>query len=117
MNIALWIVQGLLALMFIVTGSMKAFQFEKAKAKLPWIKDSLRGLVTFIGVSEVLGGVGLILPLAIGVAPSLTPIAAIALAVVMLLGAGFHAKRQEYKGAGMNIIFIALAVFVALGRF
>ncbi|NOU97419.1 hypothetical protein GC093_29940 [Paenibacillus sp. LMG 31456] len=67
MNIALWIVQGLLALMFITAGTMKAFQYEKAKTSLPWVKDSSKGLVTFIGVSELLGGLGLILPQATGV--------------------------------------------------
>lgn len=56
MNIALWIVQGLLALMFISAGLTKAFQYNKAKAKLPWVKDSSKGLVTFIGLSELLGG-------------------------------------------------------------
>ncbi len=116
MNIALWIVQGLLALMFIFAGMTKAFQYEKAKASMPWVKDSSKGLVTFIGVSELLGGLGLIIPLATGVVPYLTPISAIALAVVMLLAAGFHAKRKEYQGIVMNIILLALAVFVAIGR-
>jgi len=116
MNIALWIVQGLLALLFISVGSVKTFQFEKAKATLPWVKDSLKGLVTFIGVSELLGGIGLIVPLATGIMPSLTPIAAIGLAVIMFLGGAFHAKLKEYKGVVMNIILLALTVFVALGR-
>ncbi|MNI25808.1 hypothetical protein D3C73_794840 [compost metagenome] len=117
MNIALWIVQGLLALMFLSAGMMKAFQYEKAKATLPWVKDSSKGFVTFIGLSELLGGLGLIIPYAIGVIPSLTPIAALALAVVMLLAAVFHAKRKEYQGIAMNIILLALTVFVAIGRF
>ncbi|WP_136605312.1 DoxX family protein [Paenibacillus dokdonensis] len=117
MNIALWIVQGLLGFMFIFAGSMKAFQYEKAQASLPWVKEYSKGLVTFIGISELLGGLGLIIPQATGILPILTPIAAIALAIVMVLAAGFHAKRKEYQGIGMNIILLALAVFVAIGRF
>ncbi|MCR8657694.1 DoxX family protein [Paenibacillus endoradicis] len=117
MNIALWIVQGLLALMFIGAGSTKAFQYEKAKTSLPWVKDYSRGYVAFIGISEVLGGIGLIVPYATGIAPVLTSIAAIALAVVMVFAAVFHAKRKEYSGLVMNIILLALAVFVAIGRF
>ena len=81
------------------------------------MKDSSKGLVTFIGVAELLGGLGLILPYATGIMPSLTPIAAIALAVIMLLAAGFHAKRKEYPGIVMNLILLVLAVFVVIGRF
>jgi len=117
MNVALWIVQGLLALMFLPAGMMKAFQYEKAKATMPWAKDSSKGLVNFIGVAELLGGLGLIIPWATGIAPALTPIAGASLALVMLLAAIFHARRGEYKAIGMNVVVLALALFVAIGRF
>lgn len=116
MNIALWIAQGVLALAFIMAGSMKAFQYEKAKAGMPWVKDSSKGLVTFIGVSELLGGLGLILPHATGIAPSLTPIAAFALGLIMVLAVILHAKRNENQAIGMNILFLAILLFVAFGR-
>ncbi|MEH7013904.1 DoxX family protein [Neobacillus niacini] len=116
MNISLWVTQIILGLAFIMFGSMKAFQYEKAKASLPWVKDSAKGLVTYIGVAELLGGVGLILPNATGITPFLTPIAALGLGVIMILGAGFQAKRKENQAIGMNIIFLALAIFVAIGR-
>ncbi|MFC5702678.1 DoxX family protein [Cohnella faecalis] len=116
MNIALWIAQGILGLIFIMAGMMKAFQYEKAKEGMPWVKEYSKGLVIFIGLSELLGGLGVILPYATGVAPSLTPIAAIALGIVMILAAGFHAKRKENQAIGMNILFLALAIFVAVGR-
>ncbi|MEJ1715093.1 DoxX family protein, partial [Escherichia coli] len=74
MNIALWIVQILLALMFLMAGSTKAFSYEKAKTSLPWVKDSSKGLVSLIGLAELLGGIGLILPYSLGIAPILTPI-------------------------------------------
>jgi DoxX. len=117
MNIALWIAQGLLALMFIPAGVMKTFQIDKVKATMPWAKDASKGFVAFVGLSELLGGLGLILPWAVDIAPVLTPVAAIGIAVIMLFAAVFHARRAEYSGIGMNIIMLALAVFVAIGRF
>ena len=116
MNIALWVVQIILGLAFIMFGSMKAFQYEKAKASMPWVNDSNKGLVTFIGVAELLGGVGLILPYAVGIAPFLTSIGALGLGIIMILAAVFHARRKENGAIGMNIIFLALAMFVAIGR-
>src|SRR5262249_33633424 len=61
MNIALWIVQVLLGGMFLMAGVMKAFQYERAKASLSWVKTVPRSLTTFSGISELLGGLGLLL--------------------------------------------------------
>lgn len=116
MNTTLWVVQIILGLAFIIFGAMKALQYEKAKASLPWVKDSSKGMVTFIGVTELLGGLGLILPSATGIVPILTPIAALGLGLVMILAAGLHVKRKENQAIGMNIILLALAIFVAIGR-
>lgn len=116
MSIALWAVQILLALMFLMAGSTKAFQYEKAKTSLPWVNDYSRGYVGFIGIAEVLGALGLILPALTGIIPILTPIAAIGLALTMIFAAIFHSKRKEYQGIGMNIILLLLALFVAYGR-
>jgi uncharacterized membrane protein YphA (DoxX/SURF4 family) len=114
MNIALWIVQGILGLAFIMIGSMKVFRNEKAKAGMPWAS---KGFIIFIGVSEILGALGLILPFATGIVPTLTPIAAIALGVIMVLATGYHAKKKENKAIGMTIIFLVLLIYVAIGRF
>ncbi|MGO4537729.1 DoxX family protein [Paenibacillus sp. 2TAB19] len=117
MNIALWIVSGLAALGFIYSGSLKAFQYEKAKASWGWVKDVSKGFVVFIGLAELLGAVGIILPQALNVVPVWTPIAATALAAVVLFGALLHVNRKEYREIGVNIVFFALAVIVAIGRF
>ena len=117
MNIALWIVQVLLAGMFLMAGVMKAFQYERAKASLPWVKDVPRGLTTFIGVSELLGGLGLLLPAITGILPWLTPLAGAGLALVMILAIGFHAWRREPPAIGFNAVLLILAAFVAYGRF
>jgi uncharacterized membrane protein YphA (DoxX/SURF4 family) len=117
MNIALWIVQVLLGGMFLMAGVMKAFQYERAKASLFWVKDVPRGLVTFIGISELLGGLGLLLPAITGILPWLTPLAGVGLALIMLLAIGFHASRREAQAIGFNAVLLVLAAFVAYGRF
>lgn len=116
MNITLWVIQGLLATMFIMAGMMKAFQYEKAKEKLPWVKDVSKNLITFIGISELFGGIGLIAPQATGILPILTPVAAIGLSVIMLLAAQFHVSRKERPGVITNLVILVLAAFVAYGR-
>ena len=115
MNIALWIIQGLLALMFIGAGATK-LQYEKAKKILPWVSNYSKVYVAFIGIVEVLGGIGLILPISLGIAPVLTTLAAIGILLIMVFAAIFHVKRGEYKAIGTNIIVIALALFVIIGR-
>ncbi|AZN38797.1 DoxX family protein [Paenibacillus albus] len=117
MNITLWIVQGLAVLAFAYGGWLKAVQYEKARAEWGWVSSVPRAFVVLIGVAELIGVVGLIVPQATGIAPIWTPIAATALAVVVLLGALLHLVRKEYREVGVNAVFIALAVIVAIGRF
>src|SRR3954464_336473 len=104
MNIVLWITQILLAGVFIMAGTMKTFQYERAKATLPWVKNTPRGLVTFIGVSELLGGVGLLLPALTGILPWLTPLAAVGLGIIMVLAIGFHSTRREVPSIAFNVL-------------
>src|SRR5215207_4012522 len=109
MNIALWIVQVLLGGMFMMAGVMKGFQYERAKASLFWVKDVPRRLVTFIGISELLGGLGLLLPAITGILPWLIPLAGAGLALVMILAIGFHASRREAQAIGFNAVLLVLA--------
>jgi uncharacterized membrane protein YphA (DoxX/SURF4 family) len=99
-----------------MAGSMKTFQYEKAKAQMKWVNAVPRGLVTFVGIVEILGAVGLILPALTGILPVLTPLAAVGLVIVMLLASGFHATRGEYQGVVANLILFALSAFVVYGR-
>lgn len=116
-NISLWIAQGLLAAMFIMAGSMKAMQPIEALAEmLPWATEVPSTLVRFIGISELLGGTGLLLPSIFRIKPSLTVWAAIGLAIVQVLAAGFHGSRGETEVIGMNVMLIAIAAFIAWGR-
>jgi len=116
LNIVLWVVQAILAAMFLMAGVMKALQYERAKASLPWVKDVSKGLVTFIGVSELLGGLGILLPWLTGILPWLTPLAAAGLALIMLLAIIFHARRGESSAIIFNVVLLVLAAFVAYGR-
>jgi uncharacterized membrane protein YphA (DoxX/SURF4 family) len=118
MYVALWIVQAVLAVAFVAAGVMKSTQpKEKLQPNLPWVEDFALGTIRLIGVAELLGGIGLILPAVTGIAPILTPIAAACLAFVMVLAAVTHIRRKEPSGVVVNTVLFALAVFVAWGRF
>jgi uncharacterized membrane protein YphA (DoxX/SURF4 family) len=115
MKIALWIVQVLLALVFIMSGSMKLFAFDQYAAMAPELAGQ-RGLVTFIGLAELAGAAGLILPRLTGIVPVLTTWAASGLATIMVLATGFHLLRGEVSHAVVTVILLALASFVIYGR-
>ncbi len=115
MKIASWIVQVLLALVFIASGSMKLFAFDQFAASAPALADQ-RALVTFIGIAELGGAIGLILPALTGIFPVLTTWAAVGLATIMVLATGFHLSRGEVSHAVVTVILLALAVFVIFAR-
>ncbi|MFK8046690.1 MAG: DoxX family protein [Crocinitomicaceae bacterium] len=116
-NISLWVVQGLLAALFIMAGLTKIFQpVEALIESLPWVADTSIELVRFIGVSELLGGIGIILPSLLKIKPLLATKAAFGLALVMILAAAFHGSRGEFGAIGANLVFAALCIFVAWGR-
>jgi putative oxidoreductase len=115
MRTALWIVQILLALVFLVSGSMKLFAFSQYAQMAPALADQ-RGLVTFIGICEYAGAAGLILPALTGIMPVLTTWAAVGLATIMVLATGFHLSRGEVSHAVVTITLLVLASFVIFGR-
>ncbi|HEU5100878.1 MAG TPA: DoxX family protein [Roseiflexaceae bacterium] len=79
--------------------------------------DLPAGLRIFIGVVEILGAIGAIVPPLVNVLPILAPIAAAGLAIVMVLAAVYHIPRRENPNIVLNLVLVALAVFVAYGRF
>ena len=119
MNVVLWIVAGLLAVAFLTSGLMKLSQPKKklADSGMGWTEDFSDGAVKGIGALEVLGALGLILPAVFDVATVLVPIAATGLALVMLGAAVTHARRRENQMIVVNVVMLALAAFVAWGRF
>lgn len=84
---------------------------------MPAMADLSPSTVKLTGLAETLGALGLILPAATGIAPVLTPIAASALAVVMLLAAVTHARRREPSAIAVNAVLFALLGVVAWARF
>jgi uncharacterized membrane protein YphA (DoxX/SURF4 family) len=118
MNTALWIVQGLLAAMFAFAGTTKLTQpKEKLEKQFPWVVEVSMGMVRFIGLSELLGAIGLIVPWVTGIIPVLTPVAAIGFCIIMVLATNMiHWKKKEYQSIAMNVVLFLLAAFVAYGR-
>jgi uncharacterized membrane protein len=117
MNIALWLLQGILAAFFLAIGSMKVFNYEKFKAQ-GGPDAPAKGLSAFVGVSEIAGALGLVVPWATGVLAVLTPSAAAALGLVMILALGYHARHGHpaVKMVPASILLV-LTSFVAWGRF
>lgn len=117
LNISLWIAQIILAGMFIMAGTMKSSQpIEVLGQSLPWVNEVSSALVRFIGISEILGGIGIILPAILRIKPKLTSLAALGLGIIMILAFAFHIAKGEYSALGINVILGALAFFVAWGR-
>ncbi len=119
MNIALWIVAGLLAVVFLAGGAVKVVLPKErlASAGMGFAEDFSAGAVKAIGVLEILAGVGLVLPALLGVAPVLVPLAAVGLALLMAGAIVTHLRRREAQAIVVNVAFLALAALVAWGRF
>ena len=118
MNIVLWIIQILLALAFLMAGTMKATQpAEKLASRMKWVNALRPQIVHLIGILEVLGAIGLILPVVTGIWPWLTPVAAIGLVLTMIGAMILHTRRGEFPNLSTNLVLLLLAAFVAVGRF
>ena len=118
MNIVLWICAGLLAAMFLMAGVMKvAMPKEKLLPTMKWAEPWSVPQLRALGTVEVLGAIGLILPRALNIAPVLTPLAAVGCAVVMAGATITHIRMKDYRGTGMPVVLLVLAVVVAAGRF
>lgn len=111
-----WFFSIVLAAVFLVTGVMKVFRYEKSRDLLPWVKDVPRALVQGIGVAEILGALGLVLPAVTGIYSWLTPVAAVGLALLMLIALVFHLLRRETTESGINVLLLIMLVIVAYVR-
>lgn len=117
MNVAVWVVQVLLALAFGMAGFMKITQpREKLQTNMKWVEDFAPNTIKGIGTLEVLGAIGLILPFLTGILPVLTPLAAGGLILVMIGAIVTHVRRGESPMLIVNLVLLALAAFVAYGR-
>mgnify|MGYP001819961909 FL=1 len=123
MNIVLWILQALLAIVFLMAGFMKLSQSkdglkEKGGERMAWVDSVSANNIKLIGLLEVLAAVGLILPQLTGILPVLTPLAAVGLVLTMLGAIILHVRRGDGAQAIVtNVVLLLIAAFVAYGRF
>lgn len=119
MNIAIWVVQGLLAIAFLGAGMMKLMRSREQliEGGMGFVEDAPMHIVRIIGALEVAGAIGLILPWLSGILPILTPLAAVGLILTMIGAAIVHIRRGEYSRVVPPLVLLALAAFVAYGRF
>lgn len=109
MTIAYWIVGGITALLWLVAGGQKTFRSREALAPMmAWAPTFPAAAVKAIGIAEILGALGLILPPLTGIAPWLAFVAAIALLLVQVIAIVFHLVRGEVKVLGFNALITVL---------
>jgi putative oxidoreductase len=114
MNVTLWIIQSVLALFFISVGSIKIFSTTEK------LKETFAAPVFFtrsLGVLEILGAVGVVLPVLLNIYPQLTAIAAASFGTLMLGAAVFHVQRREYKVLPLISTLFFLSIVVAITRY
>ena len=117
LHFGLWVVQGLLAAALGMAGFIKITtpMDQLSEMGLTYVTSFGSGMVHFIGISEILGALGLILPAALRIRPVLTPIAAVGITIIMILATGYHLMNNE--PFIVTTILFGLAAFVAWGRF
>jgi uncharacterized membrane protein YphA (DoxX/SURF4 family) len=118
MDAVLWVLQWVLAVMFLMAGAMKVMQSkEKLAEKMAWANDYPANTIKAIGMAEILAAVGLVVPPLTGIAPVLAPLAALGLVALMIGAAMVHKRRNETAMLMMNMMLGVLALVVVWGRF
>jgi hypothetical protein len=118
MNLALWIVASVLAAIFTASGLLKLLVSKDNLVQVGqgWAQDFSPTSIRLMGVAEVLGAVGVILPAVVNIGPILVPLAAIGLGLFMMGAAVVNVRRKDAATIAVNLVLIAVAVFVAWGR-
>jgi len=114
LNLVLWSAQAFLALFFLAAGAPKLI--GRGLERWTGFSDLPRPMVVFIGFTEVLGAAGLVLPMATGIVPWLTPLAAVGLGLIVLMAAGFHLRADERLNAIEAGLWASIAAVIAIGR-
>ncbi|MEU1737357.1 DoxX family protein [Streptosporangium sp. NPDC020145] len=120
MNLALWIAAGLLAVVALSGGFTKMFVSTEKLAASPgggWTGDIGAGFVKTLGALEFLAAVGLVLPAVLGIVPVLVPVTALCWILLMIGAAITHGRRGESAFVVVNLVYLAVAAFIAWGRF
>lgn len=117
MNIALWIAQFFLAFSLFYSGGTKAFvPMDVLAAQWPSIGALAPPMVRLLGVIDMLGAIGLIVPAILRIKPALTVIAAWGVVLLMVCAIVFHIQHKETAQVGVNLLFGSIALFIAWGR-
>jgi hypothetical protein len=116
MNITLWIAQILLAASLLMGTIMKFLPIEKIATMMPWTGQVPAWLVRLLGLMDLIGAMGLILPSLLRIKPQLTAWSAVCVVVLMLCAIVFHISRGEAPVIGVNIFYVVIALFIAWGR-
>lgn len=117
-NIGLWVAQIVLAAVYVMAGFMKLSQPIDAlvASGMTYAGDYPELLTRFIGTMEVLGAIGIILPAATRIMPKLTALAALGFSVIQILAIALHSTRGEFQVLPVNLVLLALSLFVLWGR-
>lgn len=117
LNIGLWIVQVSLLGIYGAYGVYKTFFTAKAKEKMAWTMGRSDNFIRFVGIAELLGAIGVAIPMLIDILPSVTVLAAIGLTLVQVFAIFTeHLPKKEYKTLPLNLYFAVMSVFVVVGR-
>ena len=120
MNLALWIVTGLLAAALLVSTSKMFVPREKIAsvgAAAEWVMDFSPGALRTIGLLELLAVAGLILPAVLDIAPAMVPVTAVCVALLFTGAVIMRLRRSEKATVVPDVVYLAMAIFVAWGRF
>ncbi len=120
MNLSLWIAAGLLAAVALAGGISKTFVPKAKLAAAPggeWTADASVRFVKTLGVLELLAAMGLILPALVNIAPVMVPITAVCWVLLMIGAMITHGRLGQYEFVALNLAYLALAAFIAWGRF
>jgi uncharacterized membrane protein YphA (DoxX/SURF4 family) len=119
MDTALWICQVFLAITFGYSGVMKSTRSreELISGGQTGVAGLSYRVIRFIGISEVVGAIGIVVPWLTGILPVLTPVTAVCFALIMILAAPIHYSRGEFRSVGINITLLLTSLFVVYMRF
>jgi hypothetical protein len=120
MNVTLWIAAGLLAAVAMTGGITKTLVSKEKLAGIKgaeWTRHAGAGFIKTIGVVELLAAVGLILPAVVDIAPFMVPVTAVCWILLMVGAVTVHLRLRQFSLVMVNLSYVALAAFIAWGRF
>ncbi|WP_249147286.1 DoxX family protein [Bradyrhizobium jicamae] len=117
LRIGLWVAQGLLFFTFVAAGLVKTLTpIPQLAAMMPWTGEHSEAFVRIIGLIDLAGGIGILLPALTRILPNLTVLAALGCSVLQVFAIAFHVSRGEAPVTPLNLVLLALALFVLWGR-